>query len=271
MHAGPAAFWSFDCATGSAQSDTASGITAQLGAHATLRTCAASSEGGAPAGSCTLRVSNQQCCSMADAAACLANGFPESPPCDDTTQGSVMSVDPVPAAISFDGLAAFTVSAWVYLAQYPAGGANLVSRWYALDQFGLSIDGSSLSFAVAFTCQGADCNDPGKQAWGAAFAVQGGTVPLNQWAHVAGMLSGGQVTVFINGEAVNSVSVPAEYVAAGVQATGVPLFVGGHPTWNQFSGQIDCLALYSTAADVPVEYASQQSTCGCSEGALGMV
>ncbi|RRR73918.1 MAG: LamG domain-containing protein, partial [Candidatus Viridilinea halotolerans] len=62
------------------------------------------------------------------------------------------------------------------------------------------------------------------------------SLPANTWTHVAATFNGSQATLYVNGVAGTS-------VAIGAVTFGDGLFVGGHPSFNNFAGQLDELRL----------------------------
>jgi hypothetical protein len=78
---------------------------------------------------------------------------------------------------------------------------------------------------------------------GGTAAVTGGSVPLNTWSHVAGVFTGSQILVYLNGSLVGQVPAPA-----GLSNISKNLYIGmwGAPGSGRFfQGQIDNVRIYN--------------------------
>lgn len=138
-----------------------------------------------------------------------------------------------PSGITFTS--AFTCEAWIYLTSYTSAG--IISRYTTNTGFGLQLLGTGQ--LQIFYGSGSALTD----------VTSYQSVPLNQWVHVAGVISSTSSktgNVYING-----ISAPSYSVNTGAaslsQGTG-PLEIGatGNLT-NYFPGQISEARLWSTA------------------------
>jgi hypothetical protein len=227
---------------------------------------------------CTLQLDSKSCCtgSWDD---CFPN-WPAIPLCDNAVNGSSAALlSPWPKDLEFGGSTAFGVSAWVKpsstgLDNNP-GPLTLISRNYGydVDQFILMRgnammygEGTAAFFCASFHCTAWDCKD-----WGGnpekRFCASGGNIPMHSWTHVVGTLYAGKLSVYLNGTKVDSLQLGPNYQNEGVQFTKNPeTFVGSHPQWNQFQGEMDCVGLFHMALtddDVARHYMQQKDTCGC--------
>lgn len=99
------------------------------------------------------------------------------------------------------------------------------------------------------------------------FSVKGGDVPPDVWVQVAGVLEPGRLAVYVNGVLQATTYIPPPYDTNGLVARGnLPLYVGGHPSWNTMLGSIDCVGYYQgalSAQQMRDLYNVQSPKCGC--------
>lgn len=244
--------WSFgSCPPSGALPDLQAGVAAQLGANARVNSC-----GSSRPDRCALQVGTAACCPRSTEAFCTAEGFATSPACDDAVSGSLATIGD--AAAGLNGASAFAVSAWINPSA--PGISTIAGRFYGGDQFSLimglprTTNTRTLQFAVTL-------------ASFSEYTVAGAPLPLNTWLHVAGVMAGDRIAVYINGQQAGGAELPAGSMLA---SSTLPLKFGSGPQWNQLSGQMDCLALYKrplNASDVAAEHAKQQAAgCGCGQG-----
>lgn len=236
----PTALWTFDECKGQTAEDSVSGFKGTLSAGAQYQMCP-----GTSGISCTLATSSAKCNAKMPTT-------PGATPCDDSAKGSVMTVWPIPDPINFDGQKEFTVSAWVYAKSYGTAPSVIVARHYGGNQFALMMgrfgtyDLASATFFVAFKCKAVRGHGCKGQEYGVQFQVQGSTIYPRTWTHVAGAFTPGWVKVYINGTRVGKTRITAPYAKAGVNPTTERFYIAGHPSWNPFNGNLDCIGLYDT-------------------------
>lgn len=121
-----------------------------------------------------------------------------------------------------------TISAWVNPSA--EGSLNcIVDKDYSFLGYNLYLQNGGVEMRVSST-QG-------------TATVTGGSVPLNTWSHVAGVFSGSQILVYLNGSLVGQVAAPA-----GLSNYSKNLYIGvwGAPGSGRFfQGQIDNLRIYN--------------------------
>ena len=132
-----------------------------------------------------------------------------------------------------------TVSLWLNRTRAADGWQAAISRQYGDDlddQFYLSIVDDSYVFGINTP------NDGNQHTWG-------GVNGLNQWVHLAGVYDGSQITLYVNGVAMNSRPM------SGQLNTGAkPLLIGGNANTGDpnvadelFAGQVDDIRIYRRA------------------------
>ena len=127
----------------------------------------------------------------------------------------------------FQANAALSASAWVSPAQV-CGGRAIAGRWYAPDQWLLSIEDGQVVFSVSFP----------EGPWGTSARV---TAPIQAgaWTHVAGTFDGGTLSLYVGG------ALAARKTALGrLQPSNQPVRIGGHPSWSAFQGGLDEVRVY---------------------------
>jgi len=97
------------------------------------------------------------------------------------------------AGVYFNGN--FTIECWVY--------PKTFSNWARIIDFGNGAGSNNVLLAYTYGTGGA----PGLYVEGAQFAASQ-TLVLNQWSHIAATLSGTTATIYINGVAVGTATVP---------------------------------------------------------------
>ena len=156
----------------------------------------------------------------------------------------------VPASTILNNLTnQLTVSAWINRSASNYTWQSIISRQFGTswgDQFFLGVFGDTYAFIV---------NTPnnGNQH------IEGGANPLNQWVHVAGVYNGSQITLYINGVAINSLA-----VSGNIRTEAKPVIIGGNVNDTDpnsadelFTGQIDDVRFYNralTAAEISTIY-----------------
>ena len=123
------------------------------------------------------------------------------------------------AAWNFSG--DFTAEGWVYLTAYPSVAGTLLTQWVdggGTDRnFGLILDSSGI---FSFTMNRSN---------GTTYTVTNSTAtPRNSWTHIAGVLNGTTMKLYVNGV---SVGTPAT-VAASANNSTAPLGIGGYGNGN---------------------------------------
>jgi len=150
-----------------------------------------------------------------------------------------------------------TISAWVKPTD--AGYAyQVISKWdvgyTSQKSYGTWLSQSKFIFSVAAT--GDDLTGP------YANLVSVGSVPPNQWTHVAATYDGSTMKVYLNGQLDNQTEFP-NGIYPGTNDLGIGAVVGGAPTGgNSFpiSGLIDEPAIYNralTAGEIQTIYVCQ--------------
>lgn len=121
-----------------------------------------------------------------------------------------------------------TISAWVNPSA--EGSLNcIVDKDYGFIGYNLYLQNGGVQMRISST-------------QGTAVAV-GGSVPLNTWSHVAGVFTGSQILVYLNGSVVGQVPAPA-----GLSNCSKNLYMGmwGAPGSGRFfQGQIDNVRIYN--------------------------
>lgn len=133
-----------------------------------------------------------------------------------------------------------TVSAWIQpWGTY--GSQAIVNQWYGMDSWLLALDSGDALFAVAFPDGG----------WGQPVVARSPLPPTDDgWYHVAGVYTGTEVQLYINGLLVDTKSPPP--VSSTIQDTGVNIGIGNNP-WDGDTGSsgmqglIDEVKLFNTA------------------------
>ncbi len=138
---------------------------------------------------------------------------------------------------------ALSLEAWIKLERYPEKGKTSIILLRPNNK------GQSSGFSLSVDAEGALCMDmrgfgrPAASARGTP-----GTIPLNQWVHVAGISCGGHLSVNNDTLYVNGAEV---FRGSGSGAGGDPekeaaeLFVGGGPDGGAFVGDIDEVRIHS--------------------------
>src|SRR5262249_15847919 len=137
-----------------------------------------------------------------------------------------------------------TISAWVNPSD--AGYSyQIISKWDVgftyQKSYGTWLSQSKFIFSVAAT--GDDLTGP------YANLVSVGSVPPNQWTHVAATYDGSKMRVFVNGQLDNQTVFP-NGIYPGTNDLGIGAVVGGAPLGEDsfpFSGLIDEPAIYNRA------------------------
>lgn len=119
-----------------------------------------------------------------------------------------------------------TVAAWVKPDKIHG---TLISKWYALDSYLLSLEGGDAVFSVAF---------PGGQ-WGTSKNVRA-PIAAGKWTHVAGVFNGKSITLYLNGHRAAVAKAPGT-----LQQSDRPLVFGNYPSWGAYDGQIDTVRLWN--------------------------
>lgn len=146
----------------------------------------------------------------------------------------------LPPAVYFNG--DFTIECWVYPKSFP--------NWARIIDFGNGAGSNNVLLSYTYGTSGA----PGLYVEGSQFqATQ--TLPLNQWSHVAATLSGNTATIYINGVAAGTSTVPTP-----VNITRNNCYIGksnwGDPNPNAI---FDELRIWNTAK-TPAEIQASMNT-----------
>ncbi|MEK7954151.1 LamG-like jellyroll fold domain-containing protein [Luteolibacter soli] len=147
---------------------------------------------------------------------------------------------------------ALTIEAWVKPSALPANGQMeaIVTKWNnnpaknsSGDAYGLYLinNGGTLQLRAMIN----------PTSVGAEMSLQGGTLPLNQWAHVAVAYENatGVFAIFVNG-----LPVAQSDTGLPIQASDVPVMIGrqsDNVTPRHFAGLIDEVAMYARALTLP--------------------
>lgn len=99
----------------------------------------------------------------------------------------------LPSGVYFNG--DFTIECWVYPRSFP--------NWARIIDFGNGAGVNNVLLAYTFGNSGA----PGLYVEGGQFAATQ-TLPLNQWSHIAATMSGTTATIYINGVAAGTATLP---------------------------------------------------------------
>lgn len=120
-----------------------------------------------------------------------------------------------------------TITAWVRPTNYEAGQSTIVQGVNPLSYYvSLNTDGSLQTYRFG-------TNPPGYASSGT------GTVPLNQWTHVAAVWDASSVKLYVNGILKTTVA------TTGVGLVGAQTIVGAETTARQFLGSIDDVRIYN--------------------------
>lgn len=132
-----------------------------------------------------------------------------------------------------------TVSLWVKRTQDLPYWRALVSRQYGNswgDQFTFGIENGYYTFGVNTVNRGH------QETWG-------GTSPLHEWVHLAGVYDGSRLMHYLNGALIDS-----KAVSGNLYTDAKPLFIGGnvneanpYAAADLFSGQVDDVRIYRRA------------------------
>ncbi|MCP3144126.1 LamG domain-containing protein [Pyxidicoccus xibeiensis] len=137
---------------------------------------------------------------------------------------------------------AMTVSAWVKPNGF-AGSQAVVNQWYGKDSWLLSLEGQEAQFAVVFPVG----------TWGTGVIARAhiGSMEPNNWIHIAGVYTGEDLKLYVNGSELKVVPRPAN-LPATIQPTTRPISIGNNP-WqgaagpNGLNGLIDEVKLFNVA------------------------
>jgi hypothetical protein len=143
-------------------------------------------------------------------------------------------------------------------AGFPVGGSDrTVEMWVNLNQYGIKKVGGASDLQELFFLYGSQAfgdefalmtyGNPALVAtqWGAA--LSGGSIPLNQWTHVAVTTQSGNFTLYVNGNVVTNGAMPFATTA------GTTFYLGGYgrpgadQTTEQLTGMLDEVSVYSRA------------------------
>lgn len=128
-----------------------------------------------------------------------------------------------------------TIDAWVYPLSFPNSAPSIVRRNNPDSltgvQYLLAVGDGSTTGVAHFNCGIPDCNPTG------------GSIPLNQWSHVAGTYDGNTAKVYVNGVLVDSMA-----VTGLIPPPGDDFYIGsqGNPG-RDFHGMIDELEVFDRA------------------------
>jgi hypothetical protein len=110
----------------------------------------------------------------------------------------------------------FTVEAWVYLTAYPSVAATILAQW---------VDGGGTDRNFSLIVNSTGMPDFAINRSATSYSVTGATaIPLNTWTHVAGVLNGTSLKLYVNG---TSVGTPAT-VAGSANNSTAPLGIGAY-------------------------------------------
>jgi Concanavalin A-like lectin/glucanases superfamily len=131
----------------------------------------------------------------------------------------------------------FTVEAWVYLTAYPSVAGTLLAQW-------VDSGGTDRNFSLTVTPTGMPDFAMNRSA--TSYSVTGATaIPLNTWTHVAGVLNGTSLKLYVNG---TSVGTPAT-VAGSANNSTAPLGIGAYGNGSfKISGYISNARVVSGSA-----------------------
>jgi hypothetical protein len=137
-----------------------------------------------------------------------------------------------------------TVSAWVNPTD-PGYSYPIISKWDAVYKYQKSYNTwlSQSKFIFNLCANGDELIGPN------AVLVSAGSVPPNQWTHVAATYDGATMKVYLNGQLDNQVAYPYG-IFPGTNDLGIGAVVGGIPVGQYsypFSGLIDEPAIYNRA------------------------
>jgi hypothetical protein len=140
----------------------------------------------------------------------------------------------VPSSSNLNLTNAITIDAWVNPASFPNAFPTVVKR----DRF-VSETGSLAQYGLQVRNQGnAHCNI------NAAASASGGTVPINEWTHVAYTYDRRQVRLYVSG-----VEVASTPLTDTIIASSHPLGIGTQPGFSSrdFDGLIDEVEIFDRA------------------------
>jgi Concanavalin A-like lectin/glucanases superfamily len=161
---------------------------------------------------------------------------------------SLQNYAALPPAVYFSG--DFSIECWVYL--------TATTNWSRIIDFGNGAGNNCVLFSVS----GSTSGSPALHVGGYQFQATG-TVPLNQWTHLAATLSGINATIYINGIAsgTSNLSVPAN-VTRSYNYIGRSNWGWGDPAPE---GSFDDLRIWSVAKTGPQLLAAMNSELTGSE------
>lgn len=128
---------------------------------------------------------------------------------------------------------ALTLEAWIYPTAWKTNAydGNVICKEYNTSNYGYMLrvgDGGKLNFAI------------GDGTW--REITTGKILSLNTWQHIAGTYDGTKMRVYLNGSAVDSLSVAINIAAS----TTTPLTLGAHSSYTRFyQGTIDEVRVWS--------------------------
>jgi hypothetical protein len=167
-------------------------------------------------------------------------------PITGTSTGNALDFDgtddyvALPAGVYFTG--DFTIECWVY----PRSFAN----WARIIDFGNGAGSNNVLLSYTYGTSGA----PGFYVEGSQFQASQ-TLPLNQWSHIAATLSGTTATIYINGVAAGSSTVPVP-----VNITRNNCYIGKSNWGDPYAdASFDELRIWNTAK-TPAEIQSSMYT-----------
>jgi hypothetical protein len=161
---------------------------------------------------------------------------------------SLQNYASLPPAVYFSG--DFTIECWVYL--------TATTNWSRIIDFG---NGSG-SNNVLFSTSAGTSGSPGFYVGGSQYQANG-TVPLNQWTHLAATLSGTNATIYINGVASGTATFPTPAnVTRSLNYIGRSNWGWGDPAPE---GSFDDLRIWSVAKTGPQLIAEMNSELTGSE------
>lgn len=148
----------------------------------------------------------------------------------------------IPDAPAFNFTSTITLSAWIFPTAYNTTWPTIVAKYNSTNSFELDIKNDN---TIEWSCF----------IGGAQRVLNGGSIALNQWYHIAAVYDGAQMKIYQNG-----ILVAAQAVTGNIGANSFPVEIGTRSGGGApFTGKIDEVKIYATAltpAQILAEYNS---------------